>query len=56
MRDSDGSQEVKTVFCTPNIAQAEVQIVANMDDGGLVSCHRIGDATQTDNVINGTNG
>jgi hypothetical protein len=56
MRDSDGSQEVKTVFCTPSIAQAEVQIIANMDNGGLVSCHRIGDATQANNDINGTNG
>jgi hypothetical protein len=45
---------VKTVFCTPYIAVAEVQVVANLNDGGLASVKKIGDATQANNVTSGT--
>lgn len=45
---------MKTVFCTPYLAVAEVQVVANLNDGGLTSVTKIGDSTQTNNVTTGT--
>ncbi|KIM44270.1 hypothetical protein M413DRAFT_443289 [Hebeloma cylindrosporum] len=54
IRDYDGTQEVKTVFCTPYIAVAEVQVVANLNDGLLANVKKVGDATQYNNVTSGT--
>jgi len=44
---------VKTVFCTPRLAVAEVQAVANLNDGGLASVKKIGDATEANNITSG---
>ena len=44
---------MKTVFCTPYIVTADVQIVANLSSGDLASCKKTGDVIKTYNVTNG---
>jgi len=45
--DSDSGSQVKTVFCTPNVVIAEIQILANLSNGVLAIPNQIGDEIVT---------
>ena len=50
----DSGPQVKTVFCALYIVIADVQIVANLSNGALTSCKKIGNGTlKTNNVTSG---
>ncbi|KAF8151744.1 hypothetical protein B0H34DRAFT_138353 [Crassisporium funariophilum] len=54
LKADDNSQQVKTIFCAPTIKAAEVQAIANLNDGALTKVTQVGDFQQDNNVTAGT--
>ncbi|KAF9560606.1 hypothetical protein CPC08DRAFT_689904 [Agrocybe pediades] len=53
----DNTQEVKTIFCTPIVTVAEVEVFANLNDGSIVNVTQLGDFKLDNNVTGlGTTG